>query len=179
VFIRAQLGSSLIAKPGVLANQRPVVIGADDHRPLDHPLRATAFGILRGRVKLVLQAAVQPCCCGGPDRRRGFRVLGAGLGLGDFAAGSRPGHGPEPAGSRHRPGGRWHRCLCRLRSEAVSFAGRERRFAVALVAACLRPGLLLSASMVGARSAPGAVSHQLDGISSAVACWCWQIQGLA
>lgn len=53
VFVVLTLGSASIATLGLLANSPAVVIGAMIIAPWITPLRATAFGILRGRLKLV------------------------------------------------------------------------------------------------------------------------------
>ena len=53
VFVVLTLGATAIATLGLLSNSAAVVIGAMIIAPWITPLRATAFGILRGRLKLV------------------------------------------------------------------------------------------------------------------------------
>jgi len=53
VFIVLTVGATVIATLGLLANSAAVVIGAMVVAPWITPLRATAFGILRGRASLV------------------------------------------------------------------------------------------------------------------------------
>ncbi len=52
-FIVLTIGASLIATLGLLANSSAVVIGAMVVAPWIHPLRASAFAVLLGRVRLL------------------------------------------------------------------------------------------------------------------------------
>lgn len=147
VFVVLTVGATLIATLGLLSNSAAVVIGAMVVAPWITPLRATAFGILRGRIRLVA---------------RGLSTLLAGalitivlsVLVGRLA--SLPGFGSEVL-ARTAPnlldlgialvaGG--IATYAKLRSEAVSsLAGTA--IAVALVPPVCAMGLLLSAGLWG------------------------------
>ncbi|MCT0202935.1 DUF389 domain-containing protein [Synechococcus sp. CS-602] len=144
VFIVLSLGSSLIASLGLLANSAAVVIGAMIIAPWITPLRATAFGILRGRVKLVLQGLFT-LLLGGLIAVGVSVLLGWLSGLGDFGSEVQARTAPNllDLGIALVAGG--IAAYARLRSEAVSsLAGTA--IAVALVPPVCALGLLLSAS---------------------------------
>jgi uncharacterized membrane protein len=83
VFVVHTLGSTLIATLGLLANSAAVVIGAMIIAPWITPLRATAFGILRGRLSQVLEGLVTLAAGAGITVSLSF-LLGKVSGLPDF-----------------------------------------------------------------------------------------------
>ena len=140
VFIVLSVGASLIATLGLLANSAAVVIGAMVVAPWIMPLRAAAFAILLGEVRL-LGRSLQTLCVGVISTTMLSLVLGYVADL--------PRFGSEVL-TRTTPiclisactGGQGLATYAKLRSDAVSsLAGTA--IAVALVPPVCVMGLLL------------------------------------
>ncbi|CAK6694265.1 hypothetical protein ICNINCKA_01587 [Synechococcus sp. CBW1107] len=143
VFVVLTLGSTLIATLGLLANSAAVVIGAMIIAPWITPLRATAFGILRGRLPQVIQGLVT-LLVGAMITVSLSLLLGKLAGLPDFGNEvlSRTAPNLLDLGIALVAGG--IAAYAKVRSEAVSsLAGTA--IAVALVPPVCVMGLLLSA----------------------------------
>lgn len=143
VFIVLTIGATLIATMGLLANSAAVVIGAMVVAPWITPLRATAFGILRGRLKLVRQGLVS-LLVGALITVALSVLLGRLAGLPDFGSEVMARTAPNllDLGIALVAGG--IATYAKIRSEAVSsLAGTA--IAVALVPPVCVLGLLLSA----------------------------------
>ncbi|MEA5399736.1 DUF389 domain-containing protein [Synechococcus sp. BA-124 BA4] len=143
VFVVLTLGSTLIATLGLLANSAAVVIGAMIIAPWITPLRATAFGILRGRLPQVIQGLVT-LFVGAVITVTLSLLLGKLAGLPDFGNEvlSRTSPNLLDLGIALVAGG--IAAYAKVRSEAVSsLAGTA--IAVALVPPVCVMGLLLSA----------------------------------
>jgi uncharacterized hydrophobic protein (TIGR00271 family) len=147
VFVVLTLGSTLIATLGLLANSAAVVIGAMIIAPWITPLRATAFGILRGRLPLVWQGLVT-LLSGALMTVSLSCLLGKLAGLPDFGNEVLARTAPNllDLGIALVAGG--IAAYAKVRSEAVSsLAGTA--IAVALVPPVCVMGLLLSAGQGG------------------------------
>jgi uncharacterized hydrophobic protein (TIGR00271 family) len=143
VFVVLTLGSTLIASLGLLSNSAAVVIGAMIIAPWITPLRATAFGILRGRLPQVLQGLLTLFVGALITVSLSF-LLGKVAGLPDFGNEvlSRTSPNLLDLGIALVAGG--IAAYAKVRSEAVSsLAGTA--IAVALVPPVCVMGLLLSA----------------------------------
>lgn len=144
VFIVLTLGSALISSLGLLANSAAVVIGAMIIAPWITPLRATSFGILRGRLPMVVQG-LGTLLVGALITVSLSLLLGKLAGLPDFGNEvlSRTSPNLLDLGIALVAGG--IAAYAKLRSEAVSsLAGTA--IAVALVPPVCVMGLLLSAN---------------------------------